>query len=195
MIGISVSKIHQFLRQKPKSEKPFVLSFISTRSGEGKTFFINKIADYFRAADKKVLVLLPDTEQHKQSQLVDVVYYPVGIKYIEIESVNELLPETIIMKDYDIVLIEFLHFFNQKSPIGLANECDLSILVTNADRLWENSDNNALNYFTNTYSKSIFVILNHMNWYNMEYFIGEVLQKRSKVRQLIKKWIKLDFSI
>ena len=64
-------------------------------------------------------------------------------------------------------------------------------MVTKADRLWENSDNNALNYYTETFSKSIFVILNNMPWYNMEYFIGEVFQKRSKIRQYIKKWIKL----
>ena len=44
------------------------------------------------------------------------------------------------------------------------------------------------------FPKSIFVILNNMPWYNMEYFIGEVLKKRSKIRQYIKKWIKLDFS-
>jgi hypothetical protein len=123
-----------------------------------------------------------------------VVYYPVGPKYIEIESISQLLPETMKLEDYDIVLIEFLNFFDQKSPIGLANACDLSILVTKADRLWENSDSNVLNYYTETFTKSIFVILNSMPWYNMEYFIGEVLQKRSKVRQLVKKWIKLDFS-
>jgi succinoglycan biosynthesis transport protein ExoP len=194
MVGVTVSKIYQYLREKPKNEKPFVLSFISTRGKEGKTFFVNKISEYFKAADKKVLVLLPENEQHKQAQLSDVVYYPVGPKYIEIESISQLLPETMKLEDYDIVLIEFLNFFDQKSPIGLANACDLSILVTKADRLWENSDSNVLNYYTETFTKSIFVILNSMPWYNMEYFIGEVLQKRSKVRQLVKKWIKLDFS-
>lgn len=194
MVGVTVSKIYQYLREKPKSEKPFVLSFISTRSKEGKTFFVDKISKYFIASDKKVLILLPENEQHKQTQLSDVVYYPVGTKYIEIENISQLLPGTMKLEDYDIVMIEFLHFFEQKSPIGLANACDLSILITKADRLWENSDSNVLNYYTETFTKSIFVILNSMPWYNMEYFIGEVLQKRSKIRQLIKKWIKLDFS-
>ena len=194
MVGVTVSKIYQYLREKPKSEKPFVLTFISTRSKEGKTFFVDKISKYFIASDKKVLILLPENEQHKQTQLSDVVYYPVGTKYIEIENISQLLPGTMKLEDYDIVMIEFLHFFEQKSPIGLANACDLSILITKADRLWENSDSNVLNYYTETFTKSIFVILNSMPWYNMEYFIGEVLQKRSKIRQLIKKWIKLDFS-
>ena len=194
MVGIAVSKVHQYLREKPKNSKPFVLSFISTRSKEGKTYFITKIGDYFKSSDKRVLTILPDNDEHKQTEIADVVYYPVGIKYIETENLSQLLPENIKIEDYDIVLIEFLNFFNQKSPIGLANECDLSIMVTKADRLWENSDNNALNYYTETFSKSIFVILNNMPWYNMEYFIGEVFQKRSKIRQYIKKWIKLDFS-
>ena len=66
--------------------------------------------------------------------------------------------------------------------------------MTNADRLWEDSDRNALHYFTETCSNPVFVILNHMPWYLMETFLGEIEQKRSKVRQLIKKWIKLDFS-
>jgi hypothetical protein len=123
-----------------------------------------------------------------------VVYYPVGLKYMEMESIVDLLPATLKLEEYDVVLIEFLPFFDQKAPVGITNECDLSILVAKADRLWENSDENALNYFTETYLKSIFVVLNNMPWYNMEYFIGEVPQKRSKVRQLVKKWIKLDFS-
>jgi len=194
MVGIAVSKIYKYLREKPKSQKPFIVSFTSTRSGEGKTYFISKIFDYFKSSDKKVLMLLPDNQEHKSLQFSDVIYYPVGIKYIEIESINELIPSSVNISDYDIVLIEFLHFFDQKTPVGIANECDLSILVTKANRLWENSDDNALNYYSETYQKSIFVILNYMPWYNMEYFIGEVPQKRSKIRQLVKKWIKLDFS-
>jgi uncharacterized protein involved in exopolysaccharide biosynthesis len=194
MVGVTVSKIYQILREKPKNQKPFIVSFISTRNHEGKTYFVNKISEHFKASDKKVLVLLPDNEQHKASQISDVVYYPVGLKYMEMESIVDLLPTTLKLEEYDVVLIEFLPFFHQKAPVGITNECDLSILVAKADRLWENSDDNALNYFTETYSKSIFVILNNMPWYNMEYFIGEVPQKRSKVRQLVKKWIKLDFS-
>jgi hypothetical protein len=194
MVGITVSKIYQILREKPKNQKPFIVSFISTRNHEGKTFFVNKISEYFKLSDKKVLVLLPDNDQHKASQISDAVYYPVGLKYMEMESIVDLLPSTHKLEDYDIVLVEFLPFFDQKAPVGITNECDLSILVAKADRLWENSDDNALNYFTETYTKSIFVILNNMPWYNMEYFIGEVPQKRSKVRQLVKKWIKLDFS-
>lgn len=194
MVGVTVSKIYQILREKPKNQKPFIVSFISTRNHEGKTFFVNKISEYFKSSDKKVLVLLPDNDQHKASQISDAVYYPVGLKYMEMESIVDLLPSTHKLEDYDIVLVEFLPFFDQKAPVGITNECDLSILVAKADRLWENSDDNALNYFTETYLKSIFVILNNMPWYNMEYFIGEVPQKRSKVRQLVKKWIKLDFS-
>ena len=194
MVGVTVSKIYQILREKPKNQKPFIVSFISTRNHEGKTYFVSKISEHFKASDKKVLVLLPDNEQHKASQISDVVYYPVGLKYMEMESIVDLLPTTLKLEEYDVVLIEFLPFFHQKAPVGITNECDLSILVAKADRLWENSDDNALNYFTETYSKSIFVILNNMPWYNMEYFIGEVPQKRSKVRQLVKKWIKLDFS-
>jgi uncharacterized protein involved in exopolysaccharide biosynthesis len=194
MVGVTVSKIYQIQREKPKNQKPFIVSFISTRNHEGKTYFVSKISEHFKASDKKVLVFLPDNEQHKASQISDVVYYPVGLKYMEMESIVDLLPTTLKLEEYDVVLIEFLPFFHQKAPVGITNECDLSILVAKADRLWENSDDNALNYFTETYSKSIFVILNNMPWYNMEYFIGEVPQKRSKVRQLVKKWIKLDFS-
>jgi hypothetical protein len=67
-------------------------------------------------------------------------------------------------------------------------------MITKADRLWEESDKNALTYYTETYLKTVFVVLNHMPWYNMESFIGEVAKQRSKLRLLIKKWIKLDFS-
>lgn len=194
MVGLVSSKIFQYLRLKKKSDSSFVIAFCSTRDNEGKTFFINKINDHFKASEKKVLLVLPDNEKHKNSENTDVVYYPVGIKYIEIESIDQILPDGINKNDYDIILVEFLHFFDQKSPIGLSNSCDLNIMMTNADRLWEDSDRNALHYFSETCPNPVFVILNHMPWYLMETFLGEIEQKRSKVRRLIKKWIKLDFS-
>jgi succinoglycan biosynthesis transport protein ExoP len=193
MVGLTCSKIYPHLRSKSKEQLPFVLSVISTRSDEGKTFFIDKISKHFKAIDKKVLVLVPETKKTDNTEL-EIVYYPAGIKYIELDSINQILPEHTKKEDYDIILIEFLNFFDQKTPIGLANECDLSIMITKADRLWEESDKNALTYYTETYLKTVFVVLNHMPWYHMESFIGEIARQRSKLRLLIKKWIKLDFS-
>lgn len=193
MVALTCSKIYQYLRSKSKERLPFILSVVSTRSNEGKTFFIDKISKYFNAIDKKVLVLLPDTQKVQNADL-GIVYYPAGIKYIEFESINQILPENIKKEDYDIILIEFLTFFEQKTPVGLANECDLSIVITKADRLWEESDKNALAYYTETYLKTVFVVLNYMPWYHIESFIGEVAKERGKLRLLIKKWIKLDFS-
>ena len=193
MIGLTCSKIYQYIRTKPKEQLPFVLSVVSTRNKEGKTYFIDKISQHFKATDKKILVLLPDNQKSNELN-VDIVYYPSGIKYIELESINQILPESVNKEDYDIIIIEFLNFFDQKTPVGLANDCDLSILITKADRLWEESDKNALNYYTETYLKTVCVILNYMPWYHMESFIGEISKQRSKLRLLIKKWIKLDFS-
>ena len=193
MVGLTCSKIYQYLRGKSKDQLPFVLSVISTRNNEGKSYFIEKISTQFKAIDKKVLVLMPDTQKTENVNL-DIIYYPAGIKYIELESINEILPVDVKKENYDIILIEFLNFFEQKTPVGLANECDLSIMITRADRLWEESDKNALSYYTQTYLKTVFVVLNHMPWYHIESFIGEVAKQRSKLRLLIKKWIKLDFS-
>ena len=39
--------------------------------------------------------MLPDNEKHKNSENTDVVYYPVGIKYIEIEPIDQILPDGI----------------------------------------------------------------------------------------------------
>jgi polysaccharide biosynthesis transport protein len=191
MIGMTCSKIHQFFHSKEKTNSPFLISFISTRKNEGKSYLMDKISNYYKLSNKRVLMLLPETDE--KLNIENVVYYPTGINYIEIENVNQLIPNDIKLEDFDFVFIEFLHFFEQKSPIGLANQCDLSIMITNADRLWEESDKNALNYYLETYLNPLFVILNFMPWYHMESFMGEVPQKRSKIRQLIKKWIKLEF--
>lgn len=194
MVSMACSKIYQYWRTQEHHNKPFIVSLVSSRHHEGKAFLIHKISAHFKSAGKKVLMLIPDNKQNETTAAEDIIFYPTGIKYIETESIHQLLPENINKEDYDMILIEMLPFFDQKTPVGLANECGLSLLITRADRLWEESDKNALNYYNETYNGSTFVILNHMTWYLMESFIGEVPQKRSKIRQIIKRWIKMEFA-
>ena len=194
MVGMLNSRIYQSKRQKLEKEKPFIVSMVSTRSSTGKTYIAGKIYHHFIAAGKKVLLILPETVEHKINGDLDVVYYKKGIDYLELETINQLFPSGKTQIDYDIVLVEYLPFFEQKPPVGLVTESDLCLLVANSESLWEDSDKLALTSFEEVYTKPIYVVLNKLIWFQLEAFIGEVPQKRSKIRQLIKKWIKLDFS-
>jgi hypothetical protein len=194
MVGMLSSKVYQSLRLKKDNENPFVVSVVSTRSGSGKTYVTEKVAKHFISAGKKVLLVLPETLESKENGDLDVIHYKKGIEYLEIETIDQLLNGSKTKLDYDIIMIEYLPFFEQKPPVGLVTESDLCLLVANSESLWEESDRLALASFEEIYTKSIYVVINKLIWFHLETFIGEVPQKRSKMRQLIKKWIKLDFS-
>ncbi len=193
MVSMICSKIYQYSRTKLK-DTPFLMSVFSTRGGVGKTLIISKIKEHFNKSGKRVLIVLPDNSSNRNHDQNDVVYYDAGVNYPEIETIDQILPHGINKGDYEIMIIEFIQFFDQKAPVGLANQCDLSIMAARADSLWEESDKNALKYFTETFDKPVLVILNNMSSYLLENFIGDVPQNRSKMRQRIKKLIKLDFS-
>ena len=194
LIKMASSKIYQYLRQKPKAEFPFIVSLVSTKTNEGKTRIGEFLAASFSKLNKKVLFISPVNSKINEEQKFDVLHYDVEINFIEFENINDLLNGEFNKNAYDLIFIEFPAFCEQKTPVGLLNECDLSILCLKTDRIWDEADQNSFEYFKESYSKTIFAFLTNMSVYNLEAFIGEIPRKRNYIRKTIKKWILFDFS-
>ena len=194
LVKMACSKIFQYLREKPKTEMPFIISLVSTKANEGKTLIGEKLASYFSSLNKKVLFVVPSNSEIKTQNGFEVIKYDFNLNYIEIDSFDELLDGKVTKADFDLIFIVLPAFCEQKSPVGILNECDLSLFCLKTDRIWDEADKNSFEYFRESYQKTIFTFLSNMSVYSLEAFIGEIPRKRSFLRKTIKKWIQFDFS-
>jgi uncharacterized protein involved in exopolysaccharide biosynthesis len=191
---MACSKIVQYLREKPKTELPFVVSIVSTKVNEQKTYVGEKLASYFSKLNKKVLFITPSETNSELNNICTVLKYTPEMTYMEAENIGDLVNNSFNKVDFDIIFIEFPAFCEQKTPVGILNECDLSILCLRTDRIWDEADQNSFEYFKDSYSKTIFSFLTNMSVYNLEAFIGEIPRKRGFIRKTLKKWIQFDFT-
>jgi uncharacterized protein involved in exopolysaccharide biosynthesis len=196
------TKIYEVYKNK-KSKGPLITSIVSTRTNEGKTFIANKLARNLREANKKTLLIIPQDENSNVIEDNDTIRYSQLLNYAEISNLQYLLESTnserssgslINLNEYEIVIIEFLPLTQYKAPPLFGNNSDLNLLITRGDKLWSESDQNALNIFKENYTNSLYSILNMVQLYTLESIIGEMPYKRGYVRKLIKKWVMMDFS-
>jgi predicted GTPase len=68
---------------------------------------------------------------------------------------------------------------------------DYSLFVVNAKRIWAHSDARILELFENASKKSISLVLNMLDVDDLEEVVGEIPKKRSKLRLLIKRLLRL----
>ena len=202
----SIEMISQNLKLKINNvdtilTKPNLVVFFSTRKKEGKSIIIDEITNKFREFGDKVLCLKyfhvnnnnDKTQNHSDHN--DNYTYNVDSNFFEIKNITELLDKNYIPKHDDIkyIFIELPPILNISYPSDIIHEANLSILICRANRSWSKADTNVLNVFKEVSKNKILSILNGVELYHMESILGEIPKKRSRIRRILKKIIKLQF--
>jgi len=187
------SKIYEIKKTKANN-RPLIVSVVSSRTDEGKTFIANKLAKVLRGNNKKVLLLLPEDENSNIITDIDTVFYDQAINYAEICNIQDFTQSSIEINNFDIIIVELFPLTQYMAPSLFGNSCDLNLLITRGDKLWSESDQNALTVFKENYKNAIYCVLNMVQLYTLESIIGELPSKRGFIRKIIKKWIMFDFS-
>lgn len=178
---------------KDKIKRPFHISILSNRKGDGKSYVIDQLLQHLNIINKKTLVLLPKG-QNLNGNHENIIYYDAGIDFFEIETMNQLLPEDLNLADFNYVITELPALLENKPSNKLMNSFDANLFLMKADKLWEQADDLLFQQVLTKTINETFVVLNHVDWHILEQFIGELDQNSGKLRKIIKKWIKLDFS-
>jgi polysaccharide biosynthesis transport protein len=176
-------------------EKPFITLFYSTRKGEGKTLISNLITKEFKSSGKQVLTFKPNIQSNSEKFIFeknDVVSYSNDSNLIDNCFYEEILKLSNI-KDYDYIFIEIPNLIGNNLPIQIIKKSNLAILITKADRIWNNADKLAIKNFKKIIPNQSHFILNGVNTIELENIVGEIPKKRSKIRRLIKKYSQLNF--
>ena len=202
----SIEMISQNLKLKINNvdsilTKPNLVVFFSTRNKEGKSSIIDEITNKFREYGDIVLCLkyfhknnsIDKTQNHSNHN--DNYTYNVDSNFFEIKNITELLNKNYIPQQDEIkyIFIEIPSILSISYPSDIIRETNLSILICRANRSWSKADTNVLNVYKEVSNNKILSILNGVELYHMESILGEIPMKRSKIRRILKKIIKLQF--
>jgi len=207
LIDMISQKIKLSELNRSATDKPFLIMMISTRPREGKTFLTSQMVDKFRAVGHRVLYIKPFEQKQKEefdeqfrkyseeNQSWDFEY-EIPDNFMSISSINELLRNySFITRGYHYIFVELPALLSSDYPTALATEADLSLLVCRATRTWNRADDEVLDVYKTNSKQTVYSMLNGVHVNNLEGIIGEIPQKRSLIRKLIKKVINFDFKI
>ena len=189
----------QLLKSKAVIEpnSPFIVSFFSTKSQEGKTQLSCLIAESLRSSGKKVLVLNSSTTEDRDWPLVsdhaDNFIYDLDQVDWESLKIQDLIENKWATEDFDYIFIEIPALIGNSLPISIIKSAHLSCIVAKANRIWARSDSKALEDFQKIVMTPIRSILNGAANYDLEEIIGEVPQKRTLIRRKIKELVSFKF--
>ena len=193
--------------QRSRGELPFLIFIASTRQNEGKTFLVSKLAVKLRQSKIKVLYIKPlDSAPHDPAgsmlgqNLPDKpawdYEYEVPENFMGVKNLNDLLRNfTVVLKGYQFILVELPSLLLNEYPASLLKSGQLTLLVCRANRSWNNADAEALSLYKTQVDHPVNVLLNGCQVEHLESIIGEIPRRRSKLRILAKKLIRLEFRV
>ena len=191
-----------------KEGRPTVLAVISTMRGEGKSIVLKMLAGKLHSLGNKVFVLKPDLgtrgeadpgkEQApqgiQQTSFGPALHYAVNADFFQFNHVASLLKDTALnYQDFDYILVEMPALLTHEIPLGLIKQAHLSILVTQANRVWQQSDMSILRDYIKQTGISPLCLLNGVKMDRLEGLVGEMPLRRSFLRKAIKQIAKLEF--
>lgn len=118
------SSILSFFNEK-KGNRPYIVNFLSTEPGDGKSYLSNNLLEHWSNMGMKVRKASWETDFDVNDS-----------KYLLAESINEISP----FASEDVLIVEYPSLKNNSIPNKLLEEANLNLLVTRADRSWKESD-------------------------------------------------------
>ncbi len=180
--GISNLKFRGFLRQCNRiaaayccrqlnnylqTDRPTIINLLSMERGEGKTFLSKYFADYWKTEGLRVRIVKAGVDFE-----TDIPQYVNARRLIDFWQRNEAEQES------DIILVEYPAIHNSSIPLDVLQEANVNLLVTNACRLWRDSDEATLESIKEALKeKPLFLYLNNADREVVESFTGDLPPK------------------
>lgn len=201
----AVQFLHQGIMRKSvlnevKKSVPTQVLFFSTQGTEGKSLILDEYTDELRRLGNRVLMLSYSIEDlhkkftHDISNHEDNHTYQINDSFFNVTSVDELISkdQNIETSVFDFITIEIPSIIHRAYPPALIQSIDFAVLIARANRTWRKADILSLGEFSSGLKTKPLFMLNGINVEYMEEFIGEVPRKRSRVRRILKKLVRLQ---
>lgn len=176
--------------------KPFVNYFISTQQNDGKSFVSKFLLSKMVNLGYKVLQLTFAKQEVSETINYSVLTYEIGDQFYRVSELQELgFKITDSEWDaFDYIFVELPNVIQHAFPVKLLEKADHIYLVCRANRDWSVADKNAIKSFTELVPFPIpSIILNGVEWVEMETILGDLPKKRTWFRKFFKNFIRMRF--
>jgi len=176
------------------TQKPIFLAVTSMQRAEGKTFLARELARAWNLKGKKVSIYQPKPEdgstwkspfnsEEKDSPLSITDY---NLDALTLDTLRDkIVSET---KESDYVILELPHLHSYQVPYSLWHKVDHCVLVTRANRSWEDADRQSLDEITKTLGKDPLMCLNGVKINFLTEIIGPIPKKASKIQSILTRF-------
>ncbi len=179
LLDFAVTNLKIELENSNESISNYLITVISNREQEGKTYASNKLAEKLYSLDYSVLFLTNDErvdDIETEDRKFRAIRYDVTSKLFSARSEQNLLPEfsRVNKEAYNFIILEVPAISVNAIPNQLIKNSKLSLLMLDSRRSWATSDNYMLNLFqkaTNN-SNKIMVWLNYVTPKNLTGLVG-----------------------
>lgn len=162
-----------------KEKLPFIINFLSTEAGDGKSFLINELVQYWSEAGLKVKSLKWNEDFNVYSS-----------EYLIANGIVDLYK----IENEDILLVEYPELKSNNISTNLLNEANLNMIIVRATRGWKESDSILADKISGQLDNGKLVIyLNKAERYVVEGYTG-MLPPYNTYRRLIYRLLHLELT-
>lgn len=132
--------------------------------------------------------------RHAQGSKIEYLEYPVDDNYFNKKNFSDLIGDGFEgdLNTYDYVIVELPSTIHHPFPPEIVKDADFGIMVVRANRTWQQADVHSLNSVKEFLKVEPMVFLNGVNPEFLQDLIGEIPRKRSRIRRIVKKLIRLQ---
>lgn len=156
-IARSTSKIH-----------PPVITLISMRAKQGKTWVAHGLARLYAESDQRIAYCFPrqSDEDHGFEQ-ENVTFFPYRVLpgFMNTMSVDELIRRDYPFNptDFDKIILELPAFINSPIPVYLVNQTTVAVMVADANSVWGRVEKNLLDLYLKVANHHMLLVLNKVD--------------------------------
>lgn len=166
-----------FFTEKKKGN-PYIVNFLSTEPGDGKTFLSTHLERYWLCLGMNVRRISWEAD-----------FDTANPKYLLAQSIHDICQ----VGEEDIVIVEYPDLKECTIPGKLLNEANLNLMVVRADRAWKVSDKLTMDKISRQSSADIYFYLNKTSVEATESFTG-MLPPDTYLRRLGYRLSQLGFT-
>jgi len=194
LLDYAVSNLKIELENSPQTSNNYLITVISSREMEGKSYAAQKLAEKLYSLDYSVLFISNDDnieDAETDDRKLRTLRYDITSRLFSAKTEENLLPEfsRVNRNSFNFIIVEVPAISVNAIPNQLIRNSRLSLLVVDARRSWTASDENILKLFSKAAGdqNKIMLWLNQVEPVDLENMLGAAPRKRTQARVALKQ--------
>jgi uncharacterized protein involved in exopolysaccharide biosynthesis len=194
LLDYAVSNLKIELENSQQNSNNYLITVISSREMEGKTYAAQKLAEKLYSLDYSVLLISNDDnmeDAETDDRKLRTLRYDITSRLFSAKTEENLLPEfsRVNRNSFNFIIVEVPAISINAIPNQLIRNSRLSLLVLDARRSWTASDENIMKLFAKASGdqNKIMVWLNQVEPRDLENMVGAIPRNRGKEKPALRQ--------